>query len=160
MNLSVAFVAVLSLAERVHGLRHGNGEKTHAMPPTNDHCESNGGTVESPRHTKTGDEYALCVFDDGSACDTWWYFRGECEKGAHPVFSRYCDRSGGELSDEDVDWEHIIGASPAEYEVCTFANGTECEEYNYYVGGCATNHTHFGLRDGEFFGKGIEASPS
>jgi len=111
-----------------------------AMPPTVNYCKSNGGSLEG-RHTQNGDEYGLCVFDDGSACADWWYYRGECDKGSTPVFSAFCEESGGELTREDVDWGDTIGASPADYEMCTFENGTECDEYSYYVGACATYRT-------------------
>ncbi|MEA3339639.1 MAG: DUF333 domain-containing protein [Chloroflexota bacterium] len=33
---------------------------------------------------RTGDdggEYGVCVFSDGSECEEWAFFRGECEPG-------------------------------------------------------------------------------
>ncbi|MBU1866793.1 MAG: DUF333 domain-containing protein, partial [Actinobacteria bacterium] len=29
-----------------------------------------------------GGTYGVCVFPDGSECDEWAFFRGECEPGA------------------------------------------------------------------------------
>ena len=33
------------------------------------------------RTTTDGGQYGVCVFADGSECDEWKYFRGECDAG-------------------------------------------------------------------------------
>ena len=49
------------------------------MPnPASVHCEQNGGQVEL-RQDATGGVIGVCVFPDGSECDEWAYFRGECK---------------------------------------------------------------------------------
>ncbi len=48
--------------------------------PASEFCEEQGGTVEI-REDETGGQYGVCVFEDGSECDEWAYFRGECEPG-------------------------------------------------------------------------------
>ncbi|MBM4431321.1 MAG: DUF333 domain-containing protein, partial [Chloroflexi bacterium] len=51
------------------------------MPnPASVHCERNGGTVEL-RQDASGGVSGVCVFPDGSECDEWAYFRGECKPG-------------------------------------------------------------------------------
>ena len=49
--------------------------------PASVFCEEQGGTVEM-RTDASGGQYGVCLFDDGSECDEWAYFRGECEPGS------------------------------------------------------------------------------
>ena len=41
--------------------------------PASVYCEDNGGTLNL--------EEGLCMFDDGSFCEEWSYYRGECQPG-------------------------------------------------------------------------------
>lgn len=50
--------------------------------PASEHCIKNGGRVEMER-TADG-ERGICVFPDGSRCEEWAYFRGECRPGQPP----------------------------------------------------------------------------
>jgi putative hemolysin len=51
------------------------------MPnPASVHCEQNGGKLEL-RQDASGGVVGVCVFHDGSECDEWAYFRGECKPG-------------------------------------------------------------------------------
>jgi putative hemolysin len=48
------------------------------MPnPASVYCEQNGNTLEI-RTADDGSQSGICVFPDGSICDEWDYFRGEC----------------------------------------------------------------------------------
>ena len=48
------------------------------MPnPASVHCEEHGGQVEIVT-AADGSQSGLCRFPDGSACDEWAYYRGEC----------------------------------------------------------------------------------
>ena len=40
------------------------------------HCEEQGGRLES--RTDTDGAYGVCILDDGSECEEWAYWRGEC----------------------------------------------------------------------------------
>ena len=45
--------------------------------PASVYCEQNGNTLEI--HTAAdGSQSGVCIFPDGSTCDEWAYFRGEC----------------------------------------------------------------------------------
>ena len=44
-------------------------------------CIEQGGEYEIREHDDGG-QYGVCIFDDGSECDAWDYFRGECAPGA------------------------------------------------------------------------------
>jgi len=55
------------------------------MPnPASVYCEENGGKLDL-RQDASGGVAGICVFDDGSECDEWAYFRGECTPGGAPV---------------------------------------------------------------------------
>lgn len=44
------------------------------------YCEQHGGKLEIVT-TADGSQSGLCIFPDGSTCDEWTYFRGECKLG-------------------------------------------------------------------------------
>ncbi len=48
--------------------------------PASGYCVQNGGRDEL-RADATGAVAGICVFPDGSECDEWAYFRGECKPG-------------------------------------------------------------------------------
>ena len=48
--------------------------------PASVYCAEQEGTLEL-RQSKDGGQYSVCIFADGSECEQWDYFRGECEKG-------------------------------------------------------------------------------
>ena len=45
--------------------------------PAAGYCEEQGFTYEI-RQDAQGNEVGVCIFDDGTECDAWAYFRGEC----------------------------------------------------------------------------------
>jgi putative hemolysin len=48
------------------------------MPnPASVYCEQNGNKLEI-RKAADGSQSGVCIFPDGSTCDEWAYFRGEC----------------------------------------------------------------------------------
>ena len=54
---------------------------TVGMPnPASVHCIKEDGKLEI-RKGPGGGEYGMCVFKDGSECDEWKLFRGECKPG-------------------------------------------------------------------------------
>ncbi len=51
------------------------------MPnPASVYCEEQGGTLEI-REDESGGQYGVCVFEDGSECEEWAFYRGDCEPG-------------------------------------------------------------------------------
>lgn len=52
------------------------------MPnPASVYCEEQGGTLEM-KTDNTGGQYGICKFSDGTECEEWAFFRGECRPGA------------------------------------------------------------------------------
>jgi len=48
--------------------------------PASVNCLDKGGTEET-RVDGNGGQYGVCKFSDGSECDSWKFFRGECKIG-------------------------------------------------------------------------------
>ncbi len=46
--------------------------------PASVHCEQSGGKLEF-RQDESGGIFGVCIFPDGSECEEWAYFRGECQ---------------------------------------------------------------------------------
>jgi putative hemolysin len=51
--------------------------------PASVFCEEQGGTVEI-RTDEDGAQQGVCVFEDGSECDEWAFYRGECAPDQDP----------------------------------------------------------------------------
>ncbi|MDO9088468.1 MAG: DUF333 domain-containing protein [Anaerolineaceae bacterium] len=102
------------------------------MPnPASVYCEENGNKLEI--HTaEDGSQYGICVFPDGSVCDEWAYFRGECSPSEQilPTASISDETtqkesndeagenaSGGYMapgtSEEIADWWGVIKSTPS-----------------------------------------------
>jgi putative hemolysin len=61
------------------------------MPnPASIYCEQKGNQLEI-RTAADGSQYGTCIFPDGSTCDEWAYYRGECgpaaQKSATPAMT-------------------------------------------------------------------------
>ena len=72
--------------------------------PASVYCEEQGGTVEI-RTDDTGEQLGVCVFDDGSECEEWALYRGECEPGedtADATDADAADDAGDDTADVEV----------------------------------------------------------
>jgi putative hemolysin len=91
------------------------------MPnPASVYCEQNGNKLEI-RTAADGSQSGVCVFPDGSTCDEWAYFRGECgpaASGGGPGGSAGTQEqaSGGYIppgaTEELADWWGVIKSTP------------------------------------------------
>lgn len=48
--------------------------------PASVHCQEQGGRLEM-RQDKEGGQYGVCIFEDGSECEEWAFYRDECVPG-------------------------------------------------------------------------------
>jgi len=65
--------------------------------PASVFCEENGGKLEL-RQDASGGVAGVCVFPDGSECDEWAYFRGECKQGDSLAAAGPSPAPGGETA--------------------------------------------------------------
>lgn len=99
-----------------------------ALPnPASVYCKQQGNQLEI-HTTDDGSQVGVCVFPDGSACDEWAYFRGECSMKieANPKLNQTTepapDASGGfmqpGISEPIEDWWGVIKSTPpgAQYD--------------------------------------------
>ncbi len=52
--------------------------------PASVYCEKQGGKLEI-RTDSSGGQVGICVFPNGSECEEWAYFRGECAPANSPA---------------------------------------------------------------------------
>jgi putative hemolysin len=95
-----------------------NASQANMANPASVYCEQNGNKLEI--HTAAdGSQYGICVFPDGSTCDEWAYYRGECgftaQKSLTPainVEATIANASGGfmppDTTEEISDWWGVI----------------------------------------------------
>jgi len=93
------------------------------MPnPASVYCEQNGNTLEI-QTAADGSQSGVCFFPDGSICDEWAYFRGECGPAAPiiptPVLTvePTANANGGTMppgtTEEIADWWGVIKSTGA-----------------------------------------------
>src|SRR4030066_1650878 len=85
--------------------------------PASVYCEQNGNKLEI-QTAADGSQSGVCVFPDGSTCDEWAYFRGECGLAAQQspppamTVEATTDASGGYMppgtTEEIADWRGVI----------------------------------------------------
>ena len=80
--------------------------------PASVYCEAVGGTTSD----------SDCAFSDGTKCEQWAFYRGECGQ-AHS----FCNKNGGKISNVQED----MGGWTASYAVCTLPSGVSCEESEF-----------------------------
>jgi putative hemolysin len=79
MRPKVVIVSLVLLAFSAAACGDDDGDDSGLPNPASVFCEEQGGTVET--RSGSGGEYGVCVFDDGSECDEWAFYRGECVPG-------------------------------------------------------------------------------
>jgi putative hemolysin len=104
--------------------------------PASVYCEEQGGALEI--RDEADGQVGYCIFPDGSECEEWAFFRGECAPAAtlaptevemaNPA-SVYCEEQGGTLEIRDE--------ADGQVGYCKFADGSECEEWAFFRGECA-----------------------
>jgi putative hemolysin len=87
-RVTVSVAALLLLGALLAGCQEGRPPANVVEPPggiglpnpASVYCEEQGGALEILTDDEGG-QYGVCRFDDGSACEEWAFFRGECAPG-------------------------------------------------------------------------------
>jgi putative hemolysin len=127
---------ILSACNLISGNDNKNSSNANMPNPASVFCEDNGGKLDI-RTAEDGSQSGVCVFPDGSECDEWAFFRGECKPGgslntnanmANPA-AVFCEENGG-VSEIRTDEDG------SQSGVCVFPDGSECDEWAYFRGEC------------------------
>jgi len=108
--------------------------------PATAYCEEKG--YRSNIVTTTdGSQYGICIFPDGSECEEWSFFRGQCgptpkipivctgiPQIANPA-SVNCVEKGGKVDIRS-------SADGSQFGMCQFPDKSECEEWAFFRGEC------------------------
>jgi putative hemolysin len=107
--------------------------------PASTHCLDQGGRLEIV--TLAEGQVGVCVLADGSLCEEWALFRGECKPGQFLPFTvglepglenagaQLCLERGGQLA-------LLRLSSSAEYGLCVWPSGKLCEQDAVGQGDC------------------------
>jgi putative hemolysin len=87
--------------------------------PASVYCQGLG-FKEETRQNELG-QYGVCVFLDGSECDSWDFLAGRCGQE-----HSYC-------VDQGYEFQVIVDSNIAN---CIFDDGSTCSEYLYFQGEC------------------------
>ena len=77
-------ILITALLALLMGCAQGGGEATPTSEPgglpnpASKYCVDQGYELEI-RSDELGNQYGVCIFPDGSECEEWAFFRGECE---------------------------------------------------------------------------------
>lgn len=104
--------------------------------PASENCVAQGGTLAIEERGDLG-QIGICYFEDNRQCEEWALMRGDCPVGGVKVTGyvteagRYCAITGGVYT--------LTGDPTADPEqgTCTFADGSQCDAWDYYNGICA-----------------------
>jgi putative hemolysin len=117
-----------------------NDSSSQLANPASVFCEDNGGTLSIV--TEKNGQVGICTLSDGSKCDEWEYYRGECGESdtgsltkdssvqteeitdtiqmANPATTN-CIKNGGKL-------EIITDSEGGQSGMCILTSGIKCEE--------------------------------
>ncbi len=79
MKRSIVAIALACLLLGACGGDEPKDDESGLANPASVYCEEQGGTLDL--REGDGGTIGVCVFADGSECEEWAYFRGECEPG-------------------------------------------------------------------------------
>lgn len=97
-----------------------NNDQAGMANPASINCEQKGGTLEI-RTDATSGQVGYCKFSDGSECEEWAFFRGECQPGA---------------KDQATDWQTYTDFKlGVQFQYPKIWPGPKVENYSYSDGG-------------------------
>jgi len=132
---------ILLFAMILMGLTACSAPQANTANPASLYCEQNGNTLEI-RTAADGSQFGVCVFPDGSTCDEWAYFRGECgpaseASGGGPGGADTVEGgSGGYMpsgsTEEITDWWGVIKSTEPGSEFDDYFERQDLEQIIYF----------------------------
>jgi len=124
--LGLSFLVIL-----LFGCAQKNDEGKTGIPnPASQYCEKQGYTLTIITD-QNSNQYGICKFNDGTECEEWDYFRGNCKPGdtkiAVPVDEDQCKSLGGEWGDPSHDIGKIGCNLPTKDAGNSCTDGSQCD---------------------------------
>lgn len=114
----IMLIALLALA--LAGCKQEEAtEQPGLANPASVYCQELGFTEET--RSGEGGEYGVCIFPDGTECDTWAFLGGRCGQ----EYS-YCLQQGFTLK----------ASNESSIATCFFDDDSSCNEFEYQQGQC------------------------
>ncbi|MFH0906285.1 MAG: DUF333 domain-containing protein [archaeon] len=128
---SVILIAIIVLFFVINNSSKNNNNSNQIANPASVYCEENAGQLEIVTDSVLGGQIGYCMFNDGSECEEWKYFRGECkigEKGA---------RDRVKICNQDLDCSPNPGCHPTE---CVNEIGVAASSFNAQETACTMEY--------------------
>lgn len=93
--LTTFLIVFMSSCINTNPETNNSSNSTALANPASEKCVRDGG-ADKVLYGPQG-QYGLCLFTDGSVCEEWAYFRGECVKGE-------CNRTCQAINTRDEGW--------------------------------------------------------
>ncbi|MDD1657215.1 MAG: DUF333 domain-containing protein [Methanomicrobiales archaeon] len=103
--------------------------------PSAVYCEDRGMTYETRTNTD-GSQFGVCILADGSICDAWEFYRGDCPAPASMPGAGIANPSAVFCEDQGMTYEIRTNPDGSQTGVCILANGTVCDGWEYYRDEC------------------------
>ena len=104
--------------------------------PASEICVEQGGTLDI-RKDASGGEVGYCQFDDGSECEEWAFFRGDCSQGEFSASNQLANPAAIYCSENDGEYEIREHEDGGKNGVCVFDDDSECDAWAFFRGQCA-----------------------
>jgi putative hemolysin len=118
------------------------GAKATATPeaglpnPASVFCEEQGYNLEI-RTAADGSQQGFCIFPDGSECDEWAFYRGECGPEKDTAGAQMPNPASAFCEEKGYNLEIRTAADGSQQGFCVFPDGSACDEWAFYRGECA-----------------------
>ncbi|MDD1653758.1 MAG: DUF333 domain-containing protein [Methanomicrobiales archaeon] len=103
--------------------------------PSAVYCEEQNLTYEI-RTNPDGSQSGVCILADGTECDGWEYYRGDCPATATMPGAGIANPSAVYCEEQNLTYEIRKNPDGSESGVCIMADGTECDGWAYYRNEC------------------------
>lgn len=126
--ICIGFIAIGTIYLTNYFLEKSKKPSPQLANPASVNCVKQGGTL-SIQKNGSAEEYGLCDFGSGYACEEWALYRGDCPKGGvkttgfDTIEQQYCAWVGGQT----------LAVPNA---MCTFKDGSVCSDKDLYNGTC------------------------
>jgi putative hemolysin len=108
---TVLFVVIVVVGGMLAACQKEEEPGAEIANPASVYCEENGGKLEI-REGEGGGQIGVCVFEDGSECEEWAYYREECAPGDSLAPAVEGDEVVGDETGMDTDTPEMDTVTP------------------------------------------------